>query len=95
MFSLTGQPNHAWDDKLPGYTAFEVIQDAVAARLARRRDELVDVVRAAGDPQAAGLSTPGAILVRPDRHVGFRAAPADAEGLAALDAHLDSYLVPA
>jgi hypothetical protein len=31
MFSLTGQPNHAWDGKLPGCTAFEVIQDAVAA----------------------------------------------------------------
>jgi hypothetical protein len=31
MFSLTGQPNHAWDGKLPGYPAFEVIQDAVAA----------------------------------------------------------------
>jgi hypothetical protein len=34
------------------------------------------------------------ILVRPDGHIGFRAAPADAAGLAALDAHLDSYLVP-
>jgi hypothetical protein len=33
--------------------------------------------------------------VRPDGHIGFRAAPADTAGLAALDAHLDSYLVPA
>jgi hypothetical protein len=33
--------------------------------------------------------------VRPDGHVGFRATPADAAGLAALDAFLDSYLVPA
>ena len=31
MFSLTGQPSHAWDGKLPGYPAFEVVQDAVAA----------------------------------------------------------------
>jgi hypothetical protein len=30
MFSLTGQPSHAWDGKLPGYPAFEVVQDAVA-----------------------------------------------------------------
>ena len=35
MFSLTGQPNHAWDGKLPGYPAFEVIQDAVAAACPR------------------------------------------------------------
>jgi len=32
--------------------------------------------------------------VRPDGHVGFRATPADAAGLAALDAFLDSYLIP-
>ena len=56
---------------------------------------LVDVASATGDPRRAGLSTPGAVLVRPDGHIGFRAAPADAAGLAALDAHLDSYLVPA
>jgi hypothetical protein len=33
--------------------------------------------------------------VRPDGHIGFRAAPADAAGLTALEAHLDSYFVPA
>jgi hypothetical protein len=32
--------------------------------------------------------------VRPDGHIGFR-AQADSAGLAALDAHLDSYLIPA
>jgi 2-polyprenyl-6-methoxyphenol hydroxylase-like FAD-dependent oxidoreductase len=32
---------------------------------------------------------------RPDGHVGFRAVPADAAGIEALDAHLASYLVPA
>ena len=32
--------------------------------------------------------------MRPDGHIGFR-APADSAGLAALDSHLDSYLIPA
>jgi len=33
--------------------------------------------------------------VRPDGFIGFRAAPADAATMAALDAHLASYLIPA
>jgi 6-methylpretetramide 4-monooxygenase / 4-hydroxy-6-methylpretetramide 12a-monooxygenase len=37
----------------------------------------------------------GAVLVRPDGFLGFRAAAADAAGLAAVDAHLGSYLIPA
>ena len=83
-----------------GGTAHHVLlsggaDDAGAARLRRRWDGLVEVVHAQGDPKRAGLLTPGAVLVRPDGHIGFRAAPADAAGLAALDAHLDSYLVPA
>lgn len=69
--------------------------DAGVARLRRRWQGLVDWIRATGDPLRAGLSTPGAVLVRPDGHIGFRAASADTAGLAALDAHLDSYLVPA
>jgi len=36
----------------------------------------------------------GAVLVRPDGYLGFRAASADAAGLTALDAHLGSYLIP-
>jgi 6-methylpretetramide 4-monooxygenase / 4-hydroxy-6-methylpretetramide 12a-monooxygenase len=36
----------------------------------------------------------GAVLVRPDGYLGFRAASADAAGLAAIDAHLSSYLIP-
>ena len=59
--------------------------------LDRRWRGLVDIVRGAGEPTASS----GALLVRPDGHVGFRATPADAAGLAALDAFLDSYLVPA
>lgn len=36
----------------------------------------------------------GSILVRPDGHVGFRTATADHMALDAVDAHLDSYLIP-
>jgi hypothetical protein len=74
---------------------FGAADDAGVERLRRRWCGLLDVVHATGDPRRAGLSTQGAVLVRPDGHIGFRAAPADAAGLAALDAHLDSYLVPA
>ncbi|NMO88197.1 FAD-dependent monooxygenase [Actinomycetospora sp. TBRC 11914] len=57
--------------------------------LGRRWRGLVDVVRGVD-----GAAPSGALLVRPDGHVGFRGVPADASGLAALDAFLDSYLVP-
>ena len=60
-------------------------------RLHRRWRGLVDIVHGTGAPPASS----GALLVRPDGHVGFRATPADAAGLAALDAFLDSYLIPA
>jgi 2-polyprenyl-6-methoxyphenol hydroxylase-like FAD-dependent oxidoreductase len=69
--------------------------DSRVERLRRRWRGLVDVVRATGDPRRAGLISTGAVLVRPDGHIGFRTAPADAAGLTALDAHLDSYLTPA
>ena len=59
-------------------------------RLSRRWRGLVEIVRSTEVPRVAS----GALLVRPDGHVGFRATPADAAGLAALDAFLDSYLVP-
>jgi hypothetical protein len=72
---------------------FGAADDAGAARLRHRWRGLVHVTDARGDPRKAGLTSPGAVLVRPDGHIGFRAAPADAPGLAALDAHLDSYLV--
>lgn len=36
----------------------------------------------------------GAVLVRPDGFIGFRAVPADEATMAALDAHLATYLVP-
>jgi 2-polyprenyl-6-methoxyphenol hydroxylase-like FAD-dependent oxidoreductase len=47
------------------------------------------------DAAKAGAPGGGAVLVRPDGFVGFRAAPADATTMAALDAHLASYLIPA
>jgi 2-polyprenyl-6-methoxyphenol hydroxylase-like FAD-dependent oxidoreductase len=47
------------------------------------------------DAADAGAPDGGAVLVRPDGFVGFRAAPVNATTLAALDAHLTSYLIPA
>jgi hypothetical protein len=46
------------------------------------------------DATAAGVPNGGAILVRPDGFIGFCAAPADDTTMAALDAHLATYLVP-
>jgi 2-polyprenyl-6-methoxyphenol hydroxylase-like FAD-dependent oxidoreductase len=42
----------------------------------------------------AGVPNGGAILVRPDGFIAFRAAPADQATMNALDAHLATYLVP-
>jgi hypothetical protein len=66
------------------------VPESEVAPLRRRWRDLVDVPAAGGARQ-----TPGAVLVRPDGFIAFRAAPADRAGLRALDAHLDSYLVPA
>jgi 6-methylpretetramide 4-monooxygenase / 4-hydroxy-6-methylpretetramide 12a-monooxygenase len=66
------------------------VPESEVAPLRRRWRDLVDVVPAGGDRQ-----TPAAVLVRPDGFIAFRAAPADRAGLRALDAHRDSYLVPA
>jgi hypothetical protein len=68
--------------------------DARIERLRRRWRGLVEISDAAADPGRAGLAAGGAVLVRPDGHIGFR-SPADSAGLGALDAHLDSYLIPA
>ena len=71
-------------------------------RLRRRWAGVLTVTEGTGDPRRAGLTVQaagevggGAVLIRPDGYVGFRAVPADHAGLSALDAHLDSYLVPA
>jgi 2-polyprenyl-6-methoxyphenol hydroxylase-like FAD-dependent oxidoreductase len=55
---------------------------------------IVDASNAEFDPAEAGVPKGGAILVRPDGFIGFSAAPADEATMAALDAHLATYLVP-
>jgi 6-methylpretetramide 4-monooxygenase / 4-hydroxy-6-methylpretetramide 12a-monooxygenase len=73
---------------------FGSAEDEGIARLQRRWRGLVEVSHGSGDPRRAGLATTGAVLVRPDGHIGFRTT-ADSAGLAALDLHLDSYLISA
>jgi hypothetical protein len=60
-----------------------------------RHVTIVDGSAEGFDAAAAGAPGGGAVLVRPDGFIGFRAAPADATTMAALDAHLASYLIPA
>jgi hypothetical protein len=63
-----------------------------------RWDGLVRIVNASADgfdAVEAGAPNGGAVLVRPDGFIGFRAAPANADTMAALDTHLASYLIPA
>jgi 2-polyprenyl-6-methoxyphenol hydroxylase-like FAD-dependent oxidoreductase len=63
-----------------------------------RWDGLVTIVDgSAGGFDAAEAVAPdgGAVLIRPDGFIGFRAAPANEATIAALDAHLASYLIPA
>jgi 2-polyprenyl-6-methoxyphenol hydroxylase-like FAD-dependent oxidoreductase len=74
---------------------FGAADEAALGALRDRWHDLVEIVRDGGDPRRAGLAGDGVVLVRPDGHLGFRASPADAAGLRAVDAHLDSYLIPA
>ena len=63
-----------------------------------RWDGLVKIVDASADgfdAAEAGAPDGGAVLVRPDGFIGFRAAPANETTMAALDAHLERYLLPA
>ena len=46
------------------------------------------------DATEAGVPNGGAILVRPDGFIGFRAVPGNERTMDALDAHLAAYLVP-
>ena len=99
------QPSPAPGDRYPDRTSlsgprhhlllFGTAPDGDVTRLRQRWSGIVDVIQDPGDPRRAGLAGDGAILVRPDGYIGFRAAPADHAGLSALDAHLESYLVPA
>jgi hypothetical protein len=65
--------------------------------LRARWEKLVSVVDATNlhfDATEAGVPNGGAILVRPDGFIGFRAAPANETTMDALDTHLATYLVP-
>jgi 6-methylpretetramide 4-monooxygenase / 4-hydroxy-6-methylpretetramide 12a-monooxygenase len=98
-------PRPAPGDRYPGRTdlpgtrhhllIFGAAPDADIARLRGRWHDLVDITRLAAGGTQAGLADGGAVLVRPDGYIGFRAAPADQAGLRALDSHLDGYLVAA
>ncbi|CAH1652419.1 2-polyprenyl-6-methoxyphenol hydroxylase-like FAD-dependent oxidoreductase [Hyphomicrobiales bacterium] len=46
------------------------------------------------EPPATGVSDTGAILIRPDGFIGFRASALDDIAIGALDAHLAAYLTP-
>jgi 6-methylpretetramide 4-monooxygenase / 4-hydroxy-6-methylpretetramide 12a-monooxygenase len=62
-----------------------------------RWDKLVSIVDASTAPfdaAAGGVPERAAILVRPDGFIGFSASPADETTMAALDAHLATYLIP-
>jgi 6-methylpretetramide 4-monooxygenase / 4-hydroxy-6-methylpretetramide 12a-monooxygenase len=84
---LTGTGHHL--------LVFGPVRPGVEA-LSRRWRGLVEVSSCGGDPLWAGLpASGGAILVRPDGFIGYRCVPAETPGLAALDAHLASYLIPA
>jgi 2-polyprenyl-6-methoxyphenol hydroxylase-like FAD-dependent oxidoreductase len=66
-------------------------------KMRARWDGLVTIVDASAhgfSPTEAGAPNGGAVLVRPDGFIGFRAAPATEVTMAALDAHLASYLIP-
>jgi 2-polyprenyl-6-methoxyphenol hydroxylase-like FAD-dependent oxidoreductase len=72
-----------------------VPESASLARLGRRWSRLVRISHDPDlDPVRAGVPAGGVIMVRPDGHIGFRFPSADVRALAALDRHLDSYLIP-
>jgi len=97
-------PSPAPGDRYPGRASltggrhqavvFGIAADAELATLSRRWQGIVDVSQGTGDPRRVGLAREGAVLIRPDGYIGFRAVPADRAGISALDGHLSSYLVP-
>jgi 6-methylpretetramide 4-monooxygenase / 4-hydroxy-6-methylpretetramide 12a-monooxygenase len=74
---------------LPGTDHHLLLPVSEREDLAGFRDKWVGVVDVGYSPH------PGVVLVRPDGYVGFVAPHADAAGINALDAHLESYLIPA
>lgn len=92
-------PGERYPDRValrgPGHhlLVFGATDSESVARIARRFDGLVELRDTEGlDSVRAGVPDGGAVLVRPDGMIGFRAVPAGADGLAALEAHLAGYL---
>ena len=83
------EPGDRFPDQTSPRTSHRLLMYGPAAdvdglvRLRRRWDPLVDVADADG-----GGPAPGAVLIRPDGHVSFRANASDASALAAIDEHL-------
>jgi hypothetical protein len=108
--ALVGQAGALVEEPSPGHrfpachrlsgTCHHLLVFGEAPRLDELRtrwDKLISIVDASSahfDATEAGLPNGGAILVRPDGFIGFRAAPADETTMDALDAHLTTYLVP-
>jgi hypothetical protein len=103
--ALVGQAGTVVDGLLPGFrfpagcylsgTRHHLIAPSDAPRLdylRARWDGLVSIVDASTAP--FDTTAAGAILVRPDGFVGFRADPADETTMDALDTHLATYLIP-
>jgi hypothetical protein len=79
----------------PGPRTASADLDGFRRRWARHL-EVLDLARlSAGAAERAGLEHGGALLVRPDGFVGFRAETWNAEALGALDAHLAGHFTPA
>ena len=88
------QPGDRFPDQTSARTSHRLLLFGAAdedgtARLRRRWDGLLDVTEGATDG-----SRFGAVLIRPDGYVSFRANAADAAALAVIDDHLGSYLIP-
>jgi hypothetical protein len=62
--------------------------------LRKRWEGLVTIIDASQFDEMSDVPAGGAILVRPDGFVGFRADPSDEMTMSALDAHLATYLIP-
>ncbi len=89
------EPGELFPDEVSPRTAHRLLLFGAAdgdasARLRRRWGGLVDVDDAADDDHRTG-----AVLIRPDGYVSFRSNATDAAALAAIDEHLDSYLIAA
>jgi 6-methylpretetramide 4-monooxygenase / 4-hydroxy-6-methylpretetramide 12a-monooxygenase len=90
-------PGERYPDELALGTSHQLLvfdHPTTESDLARLRNRWRKLVGCEIDANGAGSpQRHGAVLVGPDGHIGFRASDADAAGLAAIDAHLESYLL--